>query len=106
MVEVEHGRGAFLEAVLVDVPQPHAAVYDEEDGLGAQGPHPIYLALQSDDELVRGGVLRDRHDALMMALRFPLTASSADSLKTTAERISCLWTCSESLLFFLSTPQL
>ncbi len=37
VVEVEHGPGALLEPVLVDVPEPHAAVHDEDhfDGLGS-----------------------------------------------------------------------
>ncbi len=48
MVEVQHGLGAFLEAVLVDVPQPHAAVHHEKDALRPQEAHPHRLAVQED----------------------------------------------------------
>ena len=64
-VEVQHGLRAFLEAVRVDVPQPHAAVHDEEDGLGPQEAHPHRIPVQEDAEVVRGGVSRDGQDVLL-----------------------------------------
>jgi len=60
--------------------------------------------VQKGAEVIWGGVRRNGHDVFFHD-GFPLTARRADSLKRTAERISCQWTLSGSFRFFLFTPQ-
>ncbi|MDD4025028.1 MAG: hypothetical protein PHG71_09755 [Kiritimatiellae bacterium] len=65
VVEVQHGLRAFLEAVIVDAPQPHAAVHDEKDVLCLQKAHPHRLPVKEDAEVAGGRFRRNRDDVLL-----------------------------------------